>query len=189
SSNRANVHRDTHAERKEPEPALLLCTRLEQLPEFRVVLQKLVLGDRQFAAEEKVLQRILAEDAPHIDDVAVALEVDAVVLHAIPIDLFPGARELPKFLIILLEIVREQLEAVDNFQLQLARQFRQFLGAHGIEDDLQHGLRIAEAHGSARQDLATSGWFVMSPSTPQPANFLISASRLTVHTKSFQPRL
>ena len=66
--------------------------------------------------------RILAEDAPHIDDVAVPLEIDAVILHAIPINLLPGSGELPKLLVVLLEIVREQLETVDDFQLQLARQ-------------------------------------------------------------------
>jgi hypothetical protein len=117
----------------------------------------LVFGNRQFAAEEEVFEGILAEDAADVDDLAVPLEVDAVIFDAIPVDFLPTTRELAKFLVVLLEVLREKLEPVDDLQLQFARQCGQFLGAHGIENNLQHGPRIAEPQSRARQDLARSG--------------------------------
>jgi len=95
--------------------------------------------------EEEIFERVLAENAANIDNFAVPLEVDAVILHAIAVNLLPATRELAKFLIVLLEVLRKKLEAVDHLELQLARERSQFLGAHGVKDDLQHQQRIAEA--------------------------------------------
>ena len=116
---------------------LFFHTRFEELPEFRVVLEELILGDRQFAAEEKVFQRVFVEDAKDANDTVLFLEIDAVVFDAVTVNAFAVAGNLAEFPVgDVLEILRHDLEAVNQFDLQRARHRRQFFRAHGTENNL-----------------------------------------------------
>src|ERR1035441_2429356 len=67
----------------------------DQLPEFRILLERLVLLHLQSGAEEKVLEGMAVEDAMHDQAQLVAFEIDAVIPYPEPVQGSAGALELP----------------------------------------------------------------------------------------------
>ena len=113
---------------------------VNQFPELGDFLQHLVLGHGELGAEEKILERVFVEDAmdeqPRLD----ALEINAVFLGAIAVQIALFAMELAElFRIGLVEVLGQEIEFAEDLQLEHFGQVGQFGGAAVVEDDLEHG--------------------------------------------------
>src|SRR6476620_1460516 len=92
---------------------------LNQLPELARLAQLRVLGDRQFAAEEKIAKRVFVQNAMHFDAFLGLGEVNTVILRAIAIQLFPLALDHAKAPgIELIQIFGQNLKLGQQLKLQ-----------------------------------------------------------------------
>ena len=118
----------------------------------------------------------------------VFLEVDAVILRAIAVQLFPLALDHPELALVeLVQIGRENLKLRQQIELQSLRQSRHFGGAQLIEDDLEHPpgseiharmtrlpIPVKISHAIVPAPLGYFAWrgFARSPCLPKQDGFI-----------------
>ena len=118
---------------------------LDQLPELRILLQRLVFRNLQTGAEEEVFEGMAVENA--MDDQAqlVAFEIDPVISHSEPVQ--DSARPLEFAELVQLgiqDLLRQTAKLAEDLELELFGHPRQFRGAGRVEDNLKqaHSKRI-----------------------------------------------
>jgi hypothetical protein len=112
--------------------------RFDHFPELWILLQRLVFVRFQTGAEEKILQRVPAQNPMHDHAQFVPLEVNAVVAHAEPVQRPPRAfqfAELVQFGVH--HLLRQAAKLAEDLQLQFLGHLRQFRGAGWIKNDLE----------------------------------------------------
>ena len=107
-------------------------------------MQHFVLGHGEFGAEEEILDRVLVQDAMDEQAGFGALEVDAVFLGAIAVQIALLAMQLAEFIRIgFVEVLGQEIEFAQDLELKELRQLRQLGGAAVVEDDLEHHSLLA----------------------------------------------
>jgi hypothetical protein len=134
-------------------------TAFDHVPEFRIVLQCLVLGDGQAGTEKEILEAVLAENAMDDDAEFVAFEVHAIVSHAESMKNLAAAFEFAEaFQFRADDLLGNATEFAENGELKLFRHFRQFSGAGRIKDDLKRthatveGCRLKVAGSTKKRE-------------------------------------
>lgn len=121
---------------------------LHQVPEFRILRQRCVFLGGEIGAEEKILERMLAEDAMDHDAQRVALEIDAIIAQPITGQRAAIASEVSVLSLGPLQLLRQPPELAEDLELQFLGHPGEFTGAGGIEDDLKrshHRVKVGEA--------------------------------------------
>jgi hypothetical protein len=114
-------------------------TLLNQLPKLPRLAKLIVLRHRQLTAEEKIAQRVLVEDAMNSDTLRATLEVDAVILRPITMELLALALNHPESAgIEVVEVFRQDLKFREQIELESFWQGGHLGGAQFVEDDLEH---------------------------------------------------
>lgn len=109
-----------------------------QLPELRVLLQRLVLLHLESGTVEKVLERVAVEDAMDQEPQFVPLEIDAVIADPKAVQDAAGPFEFAELIQLgVHHLLRESAEPAQDLQLQFFGHARQFRRAGRIEDDLK----------------------------------------------------
>ena len=108
-------------------------------------MQHFVLGHGELGAEEKILDRVLVQDAMDEQARLGALEINPVFLGAVAVEIAFLAMELAEFIGIgLVEVLGQEIEFAQDLQLEHFGQVGQLAGATVVEDDLEHDGEIVE---------------------------------------------
>ena len=121
---------------------------LDQVPKLGVLLEGLIFADGKIRAEEKIFERVFAEDS--VDDEAeiVALEVDAVVADPEPVQRPPFPFQFSEaFQLGGHHLLRKPSEFAEDIELKFLGHSRQFGGAGGVEDDLEGSHKLVARTG------------------------------------------
>ena len=93
---------------------------MNHAPELIGALCLIVIGHRQFGAEEEILDRILMQDAVDQDALRMALKVDAMVATAVAVQCAPVALDLLEFLPAQgIEVIRQYLKVGKQVELEI----------------------------------------------------------------------
>lgn len=123
----------------------LFLRRLDQFPKLRILLQRLVFVHFDAGPEQKVLQRMPAENAMHYQAKLMPFEIDAVIANAKSLQNPPSSLEFPELIDFCVhDLLRQAAKFTKDLQLQLLRHSRQFGSARRVKNDLER------AHLSAR---------------------------------------
>jgi hypothetical protein len=118
-----------------------LSAAIDQFPELGDLLQHFVLGHGELGAEEKILEGVFVEDAMDDESGVVALEINAVFLRAIAVEIATLALEFAEFLGVgLVEILRQKIEFAEDLELECFGELGELGGAAVVEDDLEHDV-------------------------------------------------
>lgn len=119
----------------------LLRERLEVFPEFRVLLDELVFGDRQAVAKQEVLQRVGVQDVEHVEGVfALCFEIVAELAVAEPVEGLARAHEAAERLARMGEVFRAQFsDRLDRGKLGERVELLELPERLGGEGHLKHG--------------------------------------------------
>ena len=110
----------------------------DQLPELRILLERLVFLELQPGTEQEVLERVAIEDAVHYQAEVMAFEIDAVIPHPKPVQDPARALELAELVQLgVHDLLRQAAKLAEDLELQLFGHSRQFRRAGRIEDDLK----------------------------------------------------
>src|ERR1051325_2188551 len=124
----------------------------DEFPEFRILLKRLVFGNRKIRTIEKVFERVFIHDA--IDQYAefVTFEIDTVIAETKAMKSAASAMETAVFFqIVLYHFFRQAAEFAENVELEFLRHLGQFSRAGGIKNNLER------THGMTRELVARTG--------------------------------
>ena len=112
--------------------------RFDQFPEFRILLKRLVFGDRQIRAVEKIFEAVFIQNAIHNHAELVPLKVNAIISDAEAVQVMPRAIQAAILVEVIFEnLLRQAAEFAEDIELKLLRHFRQLSRAGRIEYDLE----------------------------------------------------
>ncbi len=140
-----------------------------------MLLDQLVLGDRQAVAQEKILQRMVVQDIQHVKDfLALGFEIIAQLAGTETVEGLAAAGETSQRLARMGEIVRAEVaDRLDRGKLGQRVQLLEFAQGLGGKRDLKHNAPTKSGPGrmaSARAlDVAASGRSSNTFATAMPA--------------------
>jgi hypothetical protein len=118
---------------------LFLFTLFDQLPKAGVLLELFIFRHRQFRTEEEIPDSVFVEDPVYEDALLASLEVDPVIVGAIPVEAFSFALDDAERLgIEAVQVVWQKLEFGQQLQLKFLGDSGHFGRADFVEDDLIH---------------------------------------------------
>ena len=113
--------------------------RFDQFPEFGILLKSFVLAGFQAGTEQKILERVPAENAVDEHAQFVPLEIDAIITHPKTVQRPPAQFQFAEGVQFRAErLLGEAAEFAEDMQLQFLGHARQFGGAGWRKDDLEH---------------------------------------------------
>jgi len=111
----------------------------DQFPELGIFLKRFVLAGFQAGAEQKILERVAAENPMHEHAQFVPFEIDAIITHPKTVQRPPAQFQFAEVIQFRAErLLGESAEFAEDLQLQFLGHARQFAGAGRGEDDLEH---------------------------------------------------
>ena len=118
----------------------------DQFPELWVFLERRVLAGFQAGTEQKILERVAAEDPVDEHAQFVPFKIDAIITHAKTVQRPPAQFQFAEGIQFRAErLLGESAEFAEDLQLQFLGHARQFGGAGRGEDDLKHnGFLLVE---------------------------------------------
>ena len=129
-----------------PTPSILASfpgRRLDQFPELRILLQRFVLLHLESRAEEKIFERVPAENAMHHQAQLVALKINPVISHAKPVQNSARPLEFSELIQLgLHDLLGQSAEFAQDLQLQFLRHPRQFGRAGRVKNNLERGQMV-----------------------------------------------
>jgi hypothetical protein len=129
-----------------------LAPPVDELPELGEFLESFVLGHGELGAVEEILEGVFVQDAVDEEAGVGALEVDAVFLGAIAVEVAFLAVELAEFFGVgLVEVLGQEIEFAEDLELEELGQFGELGGAAVVEDYLKHGGLISTGNDLNRK--------------------------------------
>ena len=111
----------------------------DQFPKFWICLKRFVLAGLQAGTEQKVLERVAAENAVDEHAQFMPFKIDAIITHAEPMQRPPAQFQFAKRVQFGAErLLGEAAEFAEDLQLQFLGHARHFGGAGWRKDDLEH---------------------------------------------------
>lgn len=113
--------------------------RFDQFPEFGILLKSFVLAGFQAGTEQKILERVPAENAVDEHAQFVPFKIDAVIAHAKTVQRASVHFQFAERIQFGAErLLGQSAEFAEDLQLQFPGHARDFGGAGGRKDDLKH---------------------------------------------------
>ncbi len=111
----------------------------DQFPKLRIFLQRGVLAGLQAGTEQKILERVAAENPVDEHAQFVPFKIDAIITHAKTVQRPPVQFQLAEGVQFGAEgLLGESAEFAEDLQLQFLGHARHLGGAGGSKDDLKH---------------------------------------------------
>jgi len=125
---------------------------LDEFPEFRIFLQRLIFTDLDAGTKEEILECVPAHDAMNQHAERVALKVNAVVADAEAVQDVPVAFQFAEILQFAAhDLLWQAAEVAENLQLQFLGHSRQLGRGGRREDDLKGAHRLSFHRTPSRQ--------------------------------------
>ena len=117
---------------------------VDELPEVLGIGEGFIFGEGELRAEEEIRECAFVKDTVDDDLFLGGFEVEAPVIRAKAVEFFSVTFDLSEaFIIEVLEIFFGDLEFIEEFKLFESAELRDFGSGDFVEDDLEHGVRLA----------------------------------------------